>query len=225
MKDPFATLRRAGRAVVQPIADRIPSTDRTTPSREEDVDAVRADLANPVEVDGPDAAAAVVATTAPATSSEAAAARPATLVRAPMAGEVIPLSQVEDPAFAAAMVGPGVAIRPSGTQVLSPVDGTVMLVFPTKHAIGVRSDTGVELLIHVGIDTVQLKGAGFETLVAKGDIVEVGTPLMRFDPAVIEAAGYPLTTPVIVTNAKKVGQPVVVAADTVREGHDLFTVP
>ena len=121
--------------------------------------------------------------------------------------------------------GPGVAIRPSGTQVVSPVDGTVMLVFPTKHAIGVRSDTGVELLIHVGIDTVQLKGAGFETLVAKGDIVEVGTPLMRFDPAVIEAAGYPLTTPVIVTNAKKVGQPVVVAADTVREGHDLFTVP
>lgn len=154
----------------------------------------------------------------------AAASRPVTVVRSPLAGEVIDLSEVEDNAFAKGMVGPGVAIRPSGTEVVSPVDGTVMVVFPTKHAIGIKADTGVEILIHLGLDTVKLKGEGFETLVNNGDIVEVGTPLLRFDPAVIEAAGYKLTTPVIVTNAAKVGEPIVVAAAEVQPGNGLFVV-
>lgn len=186
--------------------------------------AVRAYMENPVEVDLDGSAAAAEAEAAAAAAASSAPERIATIVRAPLAGEVIPLSEVEDEAFAAGMVGPGLAIRPTGTEVVAPFDGKVMLVFPTKHAIGLKSDTGVEVLVHVGLDTVKLKGEGFETLVTKGQIIEAGTPLMRFDPAVIEAAGYKLTTPVIVTNAKKAGEPVPVAGDTVQPGNGLFVV-
>ncbi|MDO5711879.1 MAG: glucose PTS transporter subunit IIA [Micrococcales bacterium] len=182
--------------------------------------ALRAYLQNPVEVD-------LDASQAAAAEVSAAPARVPTVVRAPLAGEVIPLSAVEDKAFAAGMVGPGLAIRPTRTAsqlLVSPVDGEVILVFRTKHAIGIKSDTGVELLVHVGLDTVKLKGEGFETLVEKGDIVQAGTPLMRFDPAIIEAAGYKLTTPIIVTNATKVGDPLPVAGDIVKQGNGLFVV-
>lgn len=180
--------------------------------------AVREYLENPVDVDLDDAAAL--------TEDTAPAAGPAqvTVVRAPMDGEVIAMSEVEDKAFSAGMVGPGLAIRPSGTTVVSPVDGTVAVLFPTKHAVGIRTDTGVELLVHVGLDTVKLKGEGFTAHVEQGQVVEVGTPLLTFDPAVIEAAGYRLTTPIVVTNAKKVGEIIEVAAQEVKTGNGLFVV-
>ncbi len=201
MKDTvLTTLQRVGRALLPPApgSSRRPPVEDTEP------------LAAPVD------------------GSRQSAERPAvaaTVVRSPLAGEVIPLSQVEDPAFAAAMVGPGVAIRPSNTEVVSPVDGTVILVFPTNHAIGLRTETGVEILIHVGIDTVELKGRGSEVLVARGDTVQAGDPLLRFDPEVIAAPGHPLTTPVIVTNSRRVGEPVVVADGTVQHGDELFVIP
>lgn len=147
-----------------------------------------------------------------------------TVVRAPLDGWIVALADVEDPVFAQAMIGPGIAIRPTSTTVHSPVNGTVMLVFPTGHAVAVRADSGAEVLIHVGIDTVMLKGQGFETLVAKGDAVEVGAPLLRFDPAAIEAAGYSLTTPVIVTNFKRFGAPSAVADDQVSTGDHLYVI-
>ena len=102
--------------------------------------------------------------------------------------------------FAEGTMGPGVAIDPTGDTVVAPAAGTVASVFPTGHAIGLALDDGTELLIHIGIDTVGLKGDGFETLVKAGDRVSAGTALVRFDAGKIRAAGLSTVTPVIVLN-------------------------
>lgn len=122
-------------------------------------------------------------------------------IASPLDGTVVELSEVPDPVFGGGVMGPGVAIEPTGNTVVSPGAGTVAAAQPTGHAFGLELDNGVELLIHVGIDTVNLKGEGFEVHVKAGDRVEQGTPLVTFDRAVIEKAGYPLITPVIVLNA------------------------
>ncbi|RYF45668.1 MAG: PTS sucrose transporter subunit IIBC, partial [Comamonadaceae bacterium] len=119
-------------------------------------------------------------------------------LRQPVDGTVVPLSAVPDPMFAQGTMGPGIAVDPSGDTVVAPADGTVASVFPTGHAIGLVLADGTELLIHVGIDTVSLKGAGFETLVSAGQTVTTGTPLLRFDAAQIRAAGLSAITPIIV---------------------------
>lgn len=187
--------------------------------------AVRSFIENPVEVNLSGAAPAAAAAAVEPTSGVATAVAVATVVRAPLDGTVIPLADVEDPVFAGGMVGPGVGIRPTSGTVVAPFDGTVVLVFPTGHAIGLRSDTGVEVLIHIGLDTVKLEGKGFETLVKADDIVETGTPLVRFDAAVIEKAGFKTTTPVIVTNAGSLPRELqVVAGDEVRVGNGLFVI-
>lgn len=118
----------------------------------------------------------------------------------PVSGRVLPLSAVPDPMFAEGTMGPGLAVDPSGDTVAAPADATVATVFPTGHAVGLALADGTELLIHVGIDTVSLKGDGFETLVKAGDRVTVGTPLLRFDVAKIRAAGLSPITPIIVLN-------------------------
>jgi len=140
--------------------------------------------------------------TATAVAAPAVAAPAATTVRLaqPVAGTVIPLSEVPDPMFAQGTMGPGIAVDPSGDTVVAPADGTVASVFPTGHAIGLALADGTELLIHVGIDTVSLKGDGFETLVKAGDTVTAGTPLLRFDAEKIRAAGLSAVTPIIVLN-------------------------
>jgi PTS system N-acetylglucosamine-specific IIC component len=97
-------------------------------------------------------------------------------------------------------MGPGIAIEPTDDVVTAPADGTVESVFPTGHAIGLRLNDGTELLIHIGIDTVSMKGDGFETLVAAGDVVKTGDPLVRFDRDRIAAAGHATVTPMIVLN-------------------------
>lgn len=185
--------------------------------------AVRNFMENPVDVgvSAPSAAAAAP----PVGGATATAVAVATVVRSPLDGTVIPLAEVEDPVFAGGMVGPGVGIRPTSDTVVAPFDGTVVLVFPTGHAVGLRSDTGVEVLIHIGLDTVKLEGKGFETLVKADDIVETGTPLVRFDAAVIEAAGYKTTTPVIVTNSADLPVELqLVAGDQVKAGNGLFVI-
>ncbi|MET0295830.1 MAG: N-acetylglucosamine-specific PTS transporter subunit IIBC [Microbacterium sp.] len=118
----------------------------------------------------------------------------------PIEGSVVPLSTVPDPMFAQGTMGPGAAIDPTGDTVVAPADATVVSVFPTGHAIGLELEGGVELLIHIGIDTVNMKGDGFEVLVGAGQKVSRGTPLLRFDRARIEAAGLSPITPVIVLN-------------------------
>lgn len=122
-------------------------------------------------------------------------------VSSPLDGTVVPLDKVPDPVFAGGVMGPGVAIEPTGDTVYAPGVGVVAAAQPTGHAFGLQLDNGAEILIHVGIDTVNLKGEGFDVKVKNGDRIEAGTPLVTFDRAVIEKAGYPLITPVIVLNA------------------------
>lgn len=121
-------------------------------------------------------------------------------IKMPIQGEVVPLTQVPDEAFSQGALGKGVAINPIEGKVVSPVTGTVSVLFPTKHAIGIKSDNGVEVLIHIGMDTVQLNGEHFKEFVKQGDQVEVGQKLIEFDIEKIKKAGYPLITPVIITN-------------------------
>lgn len=118
----------------------------------------------------------------------------------PLAGQVKPLSQATDPVFSSGVMGQGVVIEPSQGELVSPVNGTVTVLFPTKHAVGIVSEEGVELLMHIGMDTVSLDGKGFEAHVAQGDKVVVGQQLISFDMDVIKKAGLVTETPVIITN-------------------------
>ena len=118
----------------------------------------------------------------------------------PIPGTVIPLSEVEDSVFSTGMLGEGYAIEPTEGKVCAPFDGSVIMLFETKHAIGLRNDDGAEVLIHIGLDTVELHGEGFETFVQEGDRIAVGDVLVKFDKEFIRSKGYQLTTPVIVTN-------------------------
>ena len=118
----------------------------------------------------------------------------------PLAGQVKPLSQATDQVFSSGVMGQGVVIEPSQGELVSPVNGTVTVLFPTKHAVGIVSEEGVELLMHIGMDTVSLDGKGFEAHVAQGDKVVVGQQLISFDTNVIKEAGLITETPVIITN-------------------------
>ncbi|GGN99246.1 beta-glucoside-specific PTS transporter subunit IIABC [Saccharibacillus kuerlensis] len=118
----------------------------------------------------------------------------------PLSGTVVPLADVPDPAFAAEAMGKGVAIEPSEGRVVAPFDGTVTVAFKKKHALAVVSDSGAEILVHVGVDTVKLDGQHFTSHIKEGDRVKAGQLLLEFDIEQIRAAGYPTVTPVIVTN-------------------------
>ncbi len=118
----------------------------------------------------------------------------------PIQGEIKPLSEVPDAVFAEKMMGDGFAIVPTEGTVVSPVDGTIVTFFPTKHALGIQADSGREILIHVGIDTVKLDGKGFEALVAQGDRVQQGQPLLKFDIDYINEHATSIITPIIFTN-------------------------
>ena len=125
---------------------------------------------------------------------------PTEALAAPVAGKVVPLSKVEDAIFSSEMLGKGIAILPEENIVKSPVRGEIVTIFDTQHAIGLKTDDDVEVLIHIGIDTVNLKGQYFNALAKVGDRVEVGTPIMEVDFAAVKEAGYDIITPVIVTN-------------------------
>lgn len=118
----------------------------------------------------------------------------------PIKGELIPITEVPDQVFAGKMMGDGFAIIPEEGLVVSPVNGKIINVFPTKHAIGIQSDGGREILIHIGIDTVNLKGEGFETLIHEGDTVEVGQSLLKVDLPYIEENATSTITPIVFTN-------------------------
>ena len=121
-------------------------------------------------------------------------------VVSPLAGQVKPLSQATDPVFSSGVMGQGVVIEPSQGELVSPVNGTVTVLFPTKHAVGIVSEEGIEMLMHIGMDTVSLDGKGFEAHVEQGDKVVVGQQLISFDMDVIKKAGLVTETPVIITN-------------------------
>lgn len=121
-------------------------------------------------------------------------------IASPVNGKAVPLSEVPDPTFAEEMLGKGAAVDPSEGRFYAPVSGTISTVFPTKHAIGITGDKGEEILIHVGLDTVQLDGKYFETAVSEGQHVEAGTLLLTCELEKVREAGYKTITPVIVTN-------------------------
>ena len=123
---------------------------------------------------------------------------------APITGNVIPMEQVPDPAFSQKMMGDGFAIEPTEGVVQSPVDGIVEVVFPTGHAVGLRSDDGSEILIHLGIDTVELNGKGFEVSVKQGDRVKSGDVLVKVDLDYVKSAGKKTVSPVIFTSGEKI---------------------
>lgn len=152
------------------------------------------------------------------------AAKP-TRITAPLDGKVVKLSDVPDPAFASTAVGKGVAIDPTGGVVVAPAAGEVMVAFPTGHAVGLKLDSGVQLLIHIGLDTVNMKGEGFKLKVVKGQRVTAGDELVSFDRATIEKAGYSALTPVLVTNRKRFGAiEVINKADAVARGDELLEI-
>ncbi|ATD53783.1 PTS sugar transporter subunit IIA [Clostridium chauvoei] len=119
---------------------------------------------------------------------------------APVSGKTIDLSSVPDPVFAQKMVGDGIAIDTTGSTIVAPADGVISLIMDTKHAFGMTLDNGVEILVHVGLDTVTLKGEGFEQLINQGTKVTAGTPILKIDRDLIQSKGISLITPVLITN-------------------------
>ena len=126
-------------------------------------------------------------------------------ILSPLAGTIVPIDQVPDPVFASKAMGDGFGVVPTSGAVVAPVSGKISMVAKTAHAFGLKTESGVEILVHMGIDTVELKGAPFNLTIARGDTVEAGAPVGTMDLAAVEAAGKSTTTMVIFTNQKKHG--------------------
>lgn len=119
---------------------------------------------------------------------------------APISGKSIPLSETPDPVFAQKMAGDGISIEPTSDTIVAPADGNLTLVFNTKHAFAITLDNGIELLVHIGLETVSLNGEGFEQLAEQGTKVKAGDPIIKINREFIKSKGLQLTTPVLITN-------------------------
>lgn len=125
-------------------------------------------------------------------------------IAAPVDGKAVPLSGVPDPVFAQKLVGDGIAIEPTGDTIVSPVDGKLTMIFKTNHAFGITLQNGVELLVHIGLNTVELQGNGFQRIGKEKSTVKKGEPIIKIDKKFIEGKGYNLVTSVLITNMKAV---------------------
>lgn len=137
---------------------------------------------------------------------------------APVDGKVIPLSEVPDEVFAQKMAGDGVAIETTGDTIKAPADGMLTMIFKTNHAFGLNLENGIEVLVHIGLDTVALEGEGFERLAEEGKFVKAGEPIIKVDRKLITEKGYSLVTPVLITNADKVSEIKGLEGTTVKAG-------
>ena len=146
------------------------------------------------------------------------------VVISPLKGEVKPLSEVKDEAFSKGLLGKGIAIEPTEGKVISPVDGVLTTLFPTGHALGITSNNGAEILIHVGMDTVQLEGKHFTPKAKQGDTVKAGDVLLEFDIKAIEAEGYSVITPVLITNSDNYLDVIETDKKNINYKEDLLTV-
>jgi sugar PTS system EIIA component len=142
-------------------------------------------------------------------------------VLAPLDGTVVELENVPDEVFAQKMVGDGVAIDPSGQVAVAPVGGDLVKLFPGGHAFGISTNGGVELIVHIGLDTVELKGEGFENIASEGQTIKAGAPIVRFNRATIERKGKVMLSPVVSTGS---GTIVRRARGVVRAGQDILFV-
>ena len=142
-------------------------------------------------------------------------------VLAPLDGVVVDLEAVPDEVFAQKLAGDGVAIDPSGNVAVAPIAGTLLKLFPGGHAFGIAARDGIELIVHLGLDTIELKGTGFENLATEGQEVKAGTPIVRFDRPTIERAGKVMLSPVVSSGA---GTVVRKASGTVQAGRDILFV-
>ncbi len=142
-------------------------------------------------------------------------------ILAPLDGTVVDLETVPDKVFAQKMAGDGVAIDPSGQVAVAPVAGDLAKLFPGGHAFGITRSDGVELIVHIGLDTVELKGQGFENIAIEGQKVQAGTPIVRFDRATVERLGKVMISPVVSCGA---GTIVRRASGTVQAGRDVLFV-
>ena len=161
----------------------------------------------------------VIAKAAPASNTDL---NVSTELVSPLDGELLPLSEVKDEVFSSGAMGEGVAIEPSQGVLHAPDDGRVVMTSPTGHAIGMKTKDGAEILMHIGMDTVNLQGKGFETLVDKGDEVKAGDELVKFDIDEIHSAGYIVTTPIVVTNSKDYEKVSVVRQGEVKVGQEIL---
>lgn len=158
-----------------------------------------------------EAPAAPVATEASAEAPSAASAETSgegVELGAHLVGTVVPLVDVKDPTFSSGALGAGIAVEPTEGKLYAPADGKITVAFPTGHAYGLRTEGGLDLLMHIGMDTVELDGKHFTPKVAKGDTVKRGDVIAEFDIPAIKAAGYPLATPLVITNSKKLAESV-----------------
>lgn len=142
----------------------------------------------------------------------------------PLAGRVIPLSDVHDQLFAKGLLGQGVAIEPTGGKVVAPSDSKVEAIFPTGHAVALHTNDGLDVLIHVGLDTVKLEGRHFSVHASVGDTVKRGDVLIEFDRAAIASEGYDVTVPILICNSVEFASIKGRAGETVAELDPLITV-
>ncbi|MCH1939843.1 glucose PTS transporter subunit IIA [Holdemania massiliensis] len=146
------------------------------------------------------------------------------MIVSPVDGQIQALTDSSDEVFAAETLGKGCLIFPDDNRVYAPISGTITTLFPTKHAIGITSEEGVEVLIHIGINTVNLRGQGFQTQISQGDVVKKGQLLLEFDRAVIEAAGFSCEIPVIITNSNQYLDIVLVGHENHAHGDDMLAI-
>ena len=145
-------------------------------------------------------------------------------IQSPMSGTAMNLSEVPDPAFASGALGNGFGVEPNDGKVTSPITGQVMMVFETKHAIGLVAENGVEVMIHVGLDTVNMKGEGFTAHVKAGDQVKVGDLLLEVDLDAVKAAGHPTVTPIVITNTANYQAVELTKTGDIQHGDDILTI-
>lgn len=145
-------------------------------------------------------------------------------IGSPMAGKCIPMTEVNDPTFSGEFLGKGAAIQPADGKVYAPADGKISTVFPTGHAIGMTTPDGVEILIHIGIDTVKLKGEHFTIKAGDGQEVKKGDLLIEADLEQIKAAGYEVVTPVIICNTAEFSSVEGITGADVKPGDDIIRV-
>ncbi|PHO08028.1 PTS sugar transporter [Thermoanaerobacterium thermosaccharolyticum] len=126
------------------------------------------------------------------------------LIKAPVDGDIVDIVEVPDEVFAQKLVGDGVAVNPKSDIFVSPANGVITTVFPTKHAIGIKTLDGIEIMIHVGVDTVKLNGEGFTTFINEGDKVKIGDKLLQINMTIVKSKAKSLISPIIITNMGKI---------------------